>query len=152
LAHDPLTAYDRGVRLGRQRKSDLLAKVPLFVGLSKKELAEVASIADELDVPPGRELIREGERGREFFVLVDGSAVVTRRGRKVNEVGPGSWLGEIALVAHVPRTATVTTTSPVRLLVVTEQAFAGLMTRIPGIAVKVLQSVGERLAEFQTAV
>jgi CRP/FNR family transcriptional regulator, cyclic AMP receptor protein len=139
------------MRLGKKSKTDLLGSVPLFAGLSKKELGEVAMIADEIDLPAGREVIAEGDRGREFFVLVDGTAKATRKGRTVNAMGPGTWFGEIALVAHVPRTATVTTTSPVRLLVVTEAAFSGLMTRIPAIAVKVLQSVGERLAEHQKA-
>lgn len=140
------------MRLGKRGKTDLLGAVPLFAGLSKKELGEVAAIADEIALPAERPLTVEGEAGREFFVIVDGTVVVTRRKRKVNELGPGDWLGEIALVAHVPRTATVTTTSPVRLLVVNEQAFRGLMQQIPAIAVKVLATVGERLAEAQKPV
>lgn len=140
------------MRLGKSGKTDLLARVPLFAGLSKKELGEVAAIADEIDLPEGRTLIREGDRGREFFVLVSGSAAVTRKGRKINTAEAGSWFGEIALVAQVPRTATVTSTSPVRLLVVSEPAFKGVMQRIPAIAVKVLATVGERLAEAQKAI
>jgi CRP/FNR family cyclic AMP-dependent transcriptional regulator len=140
------------MRLGKKGKSDLLAQVPLFAGLSKRELGEVAAIADEISLPAGRTLIEEGDRGREFFVLVEGDAVVTRKGRTINRVSGGAWFGEIALVAHVPRTATVTTESPVRLLVVTEHAFASLIRRIPAIAVKVLATVGERLAEVQKSI
>lgn len=140
------------MRLRKAGKTDLLAAVPLFAGLSKKDLGEIASIADEISLPAGRTLIEEGERGREFFVLVDGTATVERNGRKIDEVGSGSWFGEIALVAQVPRTATVTTSSPVRLLVVHESAFRTLVQRLPSIAVKVLATMGERLAEHQKPV
>ena len=70
---------------------------------------------------------------------------VTRNGKQLRELGAGDFIGEIALVADVPRTATVTATSPVRLLVVTDRAFRGLLEQMPSIAKKVLQSLGERL-------
>ncbi len=134
--------------LGMKKKVDLLAGIPLFAGLSKRQLSEVALIADEMSFPPGRTLIEEDTRGREFIVIVEGQAKVTRNGRKVNEIGAGSWIGEIALVADVPRTATVTTTTTVRALVVSDHAFRGLLARVPPIAVKILASVAERLAEY----
>lgn len=133
------------MRLRKNAKVDLLAQVPLFSGCSKRELQEIASLADELDLPEGTVLITEGERGREFFVLVDGTVSVTRRGRRISTLGAGDWIGEIALVSDVPRTATVTATSPVRVLVVTDRAFSGLIKRSPSIALKVLASVAERL-------
>jgi CRP-like cAMP-binding protein len=133
------------VRLRKNAKVDLLARVPLFSGCSKRELSEVAALADELDVPDGTTLIREGERGREFFVIVDGGVSVTKGGKRVSTLGAGDWIGEIALVSDVPRTATVTTTSPSRVLVVTDRAFSGLIKRSPSIALKVLASVAERL-------
>jgi CRP-like cAMP-binding protein len=133
------------VRLRKNAKVDLLAKVPLFSGCSKRELQDLASLADELDLPEGTVLIKEGERGREFFVIVDGSVNVTRNGRRISTLGGGDWIGEIALVSDVPRTATVTATSPVRVLVVTDRAFSGLIKRSPSIALKVLASVAERL-------
>ena len=74
-----------------------------------------------------------------------GTVEVTRKGKQVRELGAGDFIGEIALVADVPRTATVTATSPVRLLVVTDRAFRGLLEQMPSIAKKVLQSLGERL-------
>jgi len=133
------------VRLHKDAKTDLLKNVPLFAGCSKTELQRIASLADELDLGDGATLIREGERGREFIVIADGTVKVTRNGRQLRELGAGDFIGEIALVADVPRTATVTATSPVRLLVVTDRAFRGLLEQMPSIAKKVLQSLGERL-------
>ncbi len=132
--------------LGRNAKVELIKSVPLFSRCSKKELAEVAKLADEIDFGPGKELIREGALGREFFVLVEGSVDVRRKGRKVNSLGPGDFFGEIALVAHTPRTATVTTASEVDLLVITAQSFATLLGHQPAIATKVLAALAERLA------
>ncbi len=133
------------MRLHRDAKIDLLAGVPLFGGCSKAELQRIASLADELDLGEGATLIREGERGREFIVVAEGTVKVTRGSKHVRDLGPGDFIGEIALVADVPRTATVTSTSPVRLLVVTDRAFRGLLEQMPSMATKVLQSLGERL-------
>jgi CRP-like cAMP-binding protein len=133
------------MRLRKDTKIELLHAVPLFANCSKAELQRIASLADELDLGEGATLIREGERGREFLVVVDGTVTVTKRGKKVRDLGAGDFIGEIALVSDVPRTATVTATSPVRLLVVTDRAFRGLIEEMPSIATKVLQSLGERL-------
>ncbi|HKY24554.1 MAG TPA: cyclic nucleotide-binding domain-containing protein [Gaiella sp.] len=133
------------MRLHKDAKIDLLKNVPLFAGCSKSELQRIASLADELDLADGATLIREGERGREFIVVASGTVRVTRNGKELRELGAGDFIGEIALVADVPRTATVTATSPVRLLVVTDRAFRGLLEQMPSIAKKVLQSLGERL-------
>ena len=120
--------------------------MPLFSRCSRKELAEVASIADEIDLPAGRVLMREGERGTEFFVLLDGSADVLRNGRKINKLGDGDFFGEIALVSRSDRTATVTTSEPSRLLVITEQAFRALLDHAPQIQIRVLEALADRLA------
>jgi CRP/FNR family transcriptional regulator, cyclic AMP receptor protein len=133
------------VRLHKDAKTDLLKNVPLFAGCSKSELQKIASLADELDLGDGATLSREGERGREFIVIADGTVRVTRNGKLLRELGAGDFIGEIALVADVPRTATVTATSPVRLLVVTDRAFRNVLEQVPSIATKVLQSLGERL-------
>ena len=133
------------MRLHKDAKTDLLKNVPLFAGCSKSELQKIASLADELDLGEGATLIREGERGREFIVIAEGTVRVTRNGKQLRELGAGDFIGEIALVADVPRTATVTATSPVRLLVVTDRAFRGLLEQMPSLAKKVLQSLGERL-------
>jgi CRP/FNR family transcriptional regulator, cyclic AMP receptor protein len=132
--------------LRKNAKVELIKRVPLFSHCSKKELGLVAQIADEIDLPAGKTLMREGERGREFFIVVDGDAEVRKGNRKVNTMGGGDFFGEIALVSQRPRTATVTTTSPVRALVVTEQAFRSLLGRTPDVQRKVLQALADRVA------
>jgi CRP/FNR family cyclic AMP-dependent transcriptional regulator len=132
--------------LRKNAKIELIKRVPLFSHCSKKELGLVAQIADEIDLPEGKTLMREGDRGREFFVLVEGSADVRRRNRKVNTLGGGDFFGEIALVSQRPRTATVTTSSPVRALVVTEQSFRSLLKDAPDVQRKVLQALADRVA------
>jgi CRP-like cAMP-binding protein len=134
------------VKLRRNAKIDLLRGVPLFAGCSARELGQISTLADELFQPAGTTLIAEGTKGREFFVLVDGAVDVRRKGRKVNELGPGSFFGEIALVSDTPRTATVTATVPVRLMVVTGQSFRRLLAETPSIQAKVLAALAERVA------
>ena len=132
-------------RVRSATKVDLIRTVPLFAGLSKSELAKVASIADEIDLPAEKVLIREGERGREFYVLLEGEADVTRKGDNVATRESGEFFGEIALVSSLPRTATVTTRTPVRALVIRDVEFRGLLERTPTMALKVLSAVAERL-------
>jgi CRP/FNR family transcriptional regulator, cyclic AMP receptor protein len=134
------------MRLHHNEKVERIRSVPLFAKLSKRSLNEIAALADEIAVPEGTDLTREGERGREFFVLLDGSADVRKRGRRINTLGKGDFLGEIALVTKVPRTATVTTTSPTRALVITDRDFAALVERVPEISSGVIRAVGRRLA------
>ena len=136
----------REMRLRKEAKVDLLRRVPLFSSCSKDELRQVAAIADEVSMQPGRVLTRERKPGREFFVLVDGTVEVTQDGKRVSELRAGDWFGEIALLTNAPRTATITTTSPVRLLVVTDRGFRQVVEATPSIAVKVLDRVGQRLA------
>lgn len=131
--------------LRKNAKTDLIKRVPLFARYSKRQLAEVASLADEIDVREGRELTREGARGREFFVLVEGTADVKRKGRKINTMQAGDFFGEIALISGAPRTATVIATSPVRALVITDRAFRSLLRNSPPMQLKVLEALAERL-------
>ena len=132
--------------LRRGAKVELIRPVPLFSRLSKQALGQVAGIADEIDLPKYTELMREGERGREFLVLLDGSAEVRKRGRKINTLGAGDFVGEIALVTRSPRTATVTTTSPIRALVISDRDFATLLRNSPQVSRGILDALGERLA------
>jgi CRP-like cAMP-binding protein len=134
------------MRAGKDRKIELMKQVPLFSKLSGSCLKELAGLADEIDLPQGKTLTAEGERGREFFVLLEGSADVRQKGKKIRTLGEGDFLGEIALVTKLPRTATVTTTSPVRALVITDRDFASLLKRSPRIGQGVLEALGERLA------
>ena len=133
--------------LRRDAKVELLKKVPLFTDCSKTELRALAKTADELDLREGTVMTREGRPGREFFVLVDGSALVTKKGQKVAELKGGDWFGEIALLTDTPRTATVTATSAVDVLVITDRRFKNVVETMPSIALKVLSSVSERLTQ-----
>src|SRR6516225_8936952 len=99
-------------RTRKDTKIALIKQVPLFASLSKAQLAQIASIADEIDLPEGAVLTRQGERGGEFLVLIDGEAEVRRNGRKRATIQPGEFFGEIALISNRPRTATVTATKP----------------------------------------
>ncbi len=126
-------------------KVELLRQLPLFAGCSQGELAAVAPLVDELDVPRGETLIREGERGHEFFAIVEGSVGVTRSGRPLRELDSGDWAGEIALITDLPRTASVVTTSPVRLLVLGDRAFKALLEHAPSVGVRIMRPLAERL-------
>ena len=131
--------------LHRNAKIDVLRRVPLFAACSRRQLEAISSIADELDVREGKVMIREGERGREFFVLLAGEADVTQGGNPLRTLGPGDFFGEIALVSRTPRTATVVARSPLRALVITDRAFRSLLERMPDLQLKVLQALAERL-------
>jgi CRP/FNR family transcriptional regulator, cyclic AMP receptor protein len=133
-------------RVGRNQKIELLKHASLFSECSKKQLGEIAAIADEIELPAGKDLIRQGERGREFFVLLEGDVMVVKDGKQLQQRGPGDFFGEIALVSKVPRTATVTTTTPVRMLVVTDRDFRHLLETSPDLQRKVLQVLADRVA------
>jgi CRP/FNR family transcriptional regulator, cyclic AMP receptor protein len=133
------------VLLDRNSKVDAISHVPLFERLSRGELAKVAQLADEVDLRADKTLTKEGERGREFFVLLEGTADVRANTRLLPSMGPGDFFGEIALVTDHPRTATVTTSSPVRALVITDRAFRELLRQHPDIQRKVLEAVASRL-------
>jgi CRP-like cAMP-binding protein len=134
------------VRLGKDGKVELISKVPLFSRLSKKEQQDVARIADEMDLPDGKDMAKEGERGREFFVLLDGSADVFKDGKLINRMKKGDFFGEIALVTKMPRTATVTATTDVRVLVINERDFAALLKKSPQVGRGVAEALAERVA------
>jgi CRP-like cAMP-binding protein len=133
------------VPLTKNEKVALLKRIPLFAECSKAELVEVAISADEREAPRGDRLTEEGRRGREFFVLVEGTVAVRRGGRKLADFGPGDWFGEMAILRYKPRSATVTATSPVRVLVINDRDFRRVVETTPRIALKVLRSVAQRL-------
>jgi CRP-like cAMP-binding protein len=135
------------VRLFREdTKVDALRQAPLFQDLSKKELAELAKLADDLEVAPGKVLTREGDTGREFFVLMDGEVEIERGGRSLGTRGAGDFIGEIAILEDVPRTATVTAKTPLRFFVLTSQSFRSVVDQFPGVERKVLRTLARRLA------
>jgi CRP/FNR family transcriptional regulator, cyclic AMP receptor protein len=133
--------------LRKNAKIELLKRVPLFERCSRRELGQIAMLADELDLPSARDLTREGAAGFEFIILVEGEADVVRGVRVVNELGPGDFVGEIALVSGKPRTATVRTRGPARVLVITASGFRTLMHDVPSIKDKVLAAVTARIPD-----
>jgi CRP/FNR family cyclic AMP-dependent transcriptional regulator len=132
--------------MNKNPKIEQLRKIPLFAHCSKRELAGLAALVDELELPEGQTVAREGERGKEFLVLADGIADVESGGEIVNTLGPGDFFGEISLVTGGPRTATVTTRSPSTLFVFSGPAFRSLLHDAPGIKTRVLAAAALRLA------
>ena len=117
------------LRLMRQEdeKLDLIRKIPLFSACSSDELREIAAIADELNFREGKILTRQGGPGREMFILLEGTVKVERNGEQINTLGPGDFLGEGALILGKPRNATITSTSPLRALVISEGNYKQLL-------------------------
>jgi voltage-gated potassium channel len=138
------------VRLSRNTKIDLLKRVPLFEGCTRGELEAVSRVADELRLPAGRVLMRQGRPGRELFVIVEGEVTVEQDGATIAVRGGGDFFGELALVTGRPRTATVTAATDLQTLVLDKISFDRLLRDVPTIAVKVLKAVAERLPPEDT--
>lgn len=131
--------------MARDEKLDLLHSIPLFARFDRHHLERLGMLTEEVDVPPGKVLIRQGEIGDDLMVLVTGKVVVERDGAKLKELGPGDFFGEIALIDHGPRTATVIAELPSRLLVVNHRDFHALMDEFPEVAATVLLCLADRL-------
>jgi CRP-like cAMP-binding protein len=127
--------------LHHDAKLDHLRAVRLFRNCSHKQLEQVASIVDEIDVEAGRVLCRQGETGHEAFVVISGEASVIVDGNEVETLGPGALVGEISLIDHGPRTATVSAKSPMHLLVVPGNRFAQLLEEVPGLPVVIMRDL-----------
>jgi CRP/FNR family cyclic AMP-dependent transcriptional regulator len=132
----------------QDKKVESLKRAPLFEGLSRKELVQLARMSDDLEVPAGRVLCKEGDRGREFFVLVEGKVDVARKGRRVATLGAGDFLGEISLLEQTPRTATVTAKTPLRFFVLTPRDFRLVVDENPSVERKVLRALARRVLEL----
>jgi CRP-like cAMP-binding protein len=146
MASDALSAAATRDRVARMTSKEAAIKgVPLFAKCSKGEIELVAKLADEIDLPAGKTLMREGETGREFFIILDGTAEVRRGDELLATLGPGGFCGEMALVDQVPRMATVTATTPIDVLVLTGQGFSGLRGRLPNMDQTVLDEIAERV-------
>jgi CRP-like cAMP-binding protein len=132
--------------LRKDAKIELLRHVSLFAGCSKRELGEIALITDEIDFKAGKTLITQGEPGRQFYVIIEGEVGVSRDGETLPRRGGSEFFGEISLVSGVPATATVTTTSPTRALVISQRNFKTLLERSPNIQMRILRAFSARLA------
>ncbi|MGN6721159.1 MAG: cyclic nucleotide-binding domain-containing protein [Marmoricola sp.] len=125
------------MRLHRDAKVELLRSIPLFADCKASEIAEVAAVADEIDLPAGDQVVTEHAEGREFVVVIDGSASVTRGGEVVDTIGPGEWFGEVSLVTGQPRNASVIATTSLHALVIEGHRFTHLLKHSPSIREKV---------------
>jgi CRP-like cAMP-binding protein len=134
--------------VARDEKLDLLHRIPLFSGFDRGRLERLGMLADEVDVPAGKVLMRQGDTGTDMMVLVRGSVAVDRDGTRINTLGPGDFFGEIALVDDRPRTATITTEEPSTLLVVTHREFHAMMDEFPEVAEQVLHALANRVREL----
>jgi len=124
-----------------------LASIPLFSECDRKELVEIGNLATEIEIPAGREFIKEGDFAQEMVVIVEGTATVTKGGQKVATLGPGDVVGELALLRHRPRNATVTSDTKLGMLVIDSGAMDALLDDIPGLAKRMLKVVAARLAD-----
>ena len=134
------------------KTEDWLAKVPLFNGLSKKQLREVSSLATRLDEPAGTLLTKEGRVGNEFIIVLEGEIEVRRGDEVVATRGPGSYVGEIALIDNRPRTATVIAKTPVVIEVIGRREFRTLLADAPELQTEIMNTMAQRLAELEAPV
>lgn len=124
-----------------------IATVPLFSGLSDREVRSLAQRAEQVSLPEGMTVVQEGTSGNEFFVLLKGGAKVTKRGRSVGKLGPGDSFGELALIAGTPRAATITITEPSELMVLARRDFIALLDDFPQMTRKLLTGLAAWIAE-----
>jgi CRP/FNR family cyclic AMP-dependent transcriptional regulator len=122
-----------------------LKTVPLFSALSKRDLRTVEQATEQIEVPAGREVVTEGRTGHDFYLILEGKATVKRNGRKVAALGPGEYFGEMSVIDAGPRTATVVADTDLKLLVLGQREFAGLVSTVPGLAAKLMKSLAHRL-------
>lgn len=131
--------------MGRDQYLDHLARVPLFSACSRKELQVISRASSELELPAGRTLMEQGAGGREAFIIVSGTAVVSINGLEVAKAGPGACIGELSLLDKGPRTATVTAESPLTVLVLGPREFATVLDEVPSITHKLLAHLASRI-------
>jgi CRP/FNR family transcriptional regulator, cyclic AMP receptor protein len=131
--------------MARDGKLEHLAQVRLFESLNRKELAEVGKAADLVTAPAGSEIVVQDTIGHEFYLIVSGKAAVRRNRRRIATLGPGDYFGELALLAHGPRTATVSADEDMELLVIGQRQFRAVLDAVPAMTYKLLATMAERL-------
>ena len=136
--------------MARGQYLDHLASVPLFAGCTTKELRDIAKATVELSLDEGKEFVTQGDVGREAFIIVEGKADVLRGGTKIAELGPGNCVGELALLDHGPRTATVVAATPLTVLVLGPREFSGLLDEVPALTHKILAALASTVRELDS--
>jgi CRP/FNR family transcriptional regulator, cyclic AMP receptor protein len=124
-----------------------LKSIPLFDGVSRRDLKRLGGWTDEVDIPEGKHLATQGEFAYEFFVIEDGTADVLRDDKRIATLGPGDFFGEIGLIQTVRRTATVVATSPMRLIVMARREFNAMEGDMPHVAQEIRGKLEERMAQ-----
>ena len=127
------------------RKVDLIASVALFRGLGRRELEAIAKLVDEVDVPAGKVLMRQGESGSEMFIIAAGRFTIERNGHVLRDVGPGTSIGDISLISEGPRTATVTAAEASVILLAGHREFHTLMDEHPTIRMHILEGLATKV-------
>lgn len=127
-----------------------LATLPLFSSCSKRELQKIARAGDEVSVEAGRVLVDQGDIGREAFVILEGTAVVKRNGRRIAMLGPGDHFGELSLLDHGPRTATVQADTPMRVFVLAARRFTSVIDDVPSLSHKLMGALASRVRELDS--
>ena len=135
--------------MGKKDTEERLRAIPLFSGLTKQELRRVSGLMTPITIAAGRQLIKEGDVGREFMIILDGSAAVRRRGRKIADLGPGDFLGEVSVLSGAPRTADVVATTDMTVEVLTGGELSSLLEENVKMTKKILMGALSRLAELE---
>lgn len=135
----------------RSEKLDALAAVPLFKGLNQRQLGEIEKLAEDVKVEPGKVLVREGQLGHEFFLVVDGRVRVEQEGNVIGHLGAGEYFGEMALLEGHTRTASVVAESDTSLLIIHSTAFDTLLDTVPGLQKAMLRTLARRVREREQA-
>jgi CRP/FNR family transcriptional regulator, cyclic AMP receptor protein len=138
--------------MARDEYINHLASVPLFRGMSNKELRDIARATVELKVEQGREFVTQGDVGREAFIIVDGTADVVRNGKSIAKLGAGDCVGELALLDHGPRTTSVVAETPLTVLVLGPREFSGLLEEVPTLSRKIMEALASRVRELDSQV
>jgi CRP/FNR family transcriptional regulator, cyclic AMP receptor protein len=138
--------------MARDDYIDHLASVPLFRGMTNKELREIARATVELQVEQGREFVTQGDVGREAFIIVEGTADIVRNGTSIAKLGAGDCVGELALLDHGPRTTSVVAETPLTVLVLGPREFSGLLEEVPTLSRKIMEALASRVRELDSQV
>jgi CRP-like cAMP-binding protein len=144
----PIGRREGGRRRVIKQQTAMLARAPLFHGLSRPQLRQLAEASAYRRIRPGQELVKEGVAGSVFYVILSGTAKVTKGGRTIKRLGPNDFFGEMAILTKTPRSASVVADTPMECLTLSTTGLRGVMNREPAIAVRLLSTLAERLAEL----
>lgn len=137
--------------MAKKAHLDNLRNVPLFAACSNKDLERIAKASEEITMTAGSIITDQGQTGREAFIVLDGSVTVRRNGKKVATLGPGTVVGELSLLDHGPRTATVVCDTDCKLLLLDQRHFMSVLEQVPTLAHKMLATLSGRIRDLDRA-